>query len=227
MPQVFKINNFSTADSLIVASTVVVMALGFFFSARTLVRAIVDLIKERAPKGAWEWAGTFLILWFVLVAVAARAAIAVAARGGAGASSGMVGVGVPSASSAAVRTSAGKNRAGGWLAVSIIMVFLLPALFVRTILFEQPQRMAVSNSGIELLYRLPWRNLSINWSNISDIQLDRKEYYVQGITKAHNYTIVIDHDGAETRIVTDPWYEDQVNAAYQAAKAKLKDYKGE
>ena len=196
------------------------MLVAFLFSVRVIIQNIIVLVKQRDPKGTWEWAGTFLVLWILLIGVAVKVAVAAAAGGTPSTSSAISGTAVPSASSAAVRNMSGKNQAGGWLAVSIIFVFLLPALFIRAVLMEQPQRIVVSPTGIQLLYRLPWRNFSIDRSSIKSVDLHHSDYLVQGLTHAEDYSMIIEHDGVETKIMCNAWYQDQMKAAYKAAQTE-------
>jgi len=68
-----------------------------------------------------------------------------------------------------------KNRKGGAIAISLFSVVMCSAIISLFTFTEGPLRLAVSSKGVTLMYRLPWRDRSIQMNRITGVNLVRYE----------------------------------------------------
>jgi hypothetical protein len=194
----------------------------FVFLIVIFTRIIVQAANERGfylgRKSPWRGA---LVGCATLLAIISFAVIGGSMASSGGAGSGTSGAGTKSLSQG--YASSVRRSEKSWLAISLLAVPTLATVLIVTVLFEPPLKLSVSPRQVTFLYRLPWRDTSIDLTSITDVQLDRHDYFTQGIIRRHFYTLDISHRGMEMVVHCgqSPWHEEQLRAAYEDIRSEM------
>jgi hypothetical protein len=218
MPRVYEINWSGTFSNVVcfgITSFFVILIVVF---TRIIVRAAKGRGSYHGRDSPWRGA---LAACATLLAFLSFAVIGGSAASSGGAGSGTLGAGTKSLSQ--TYASSVRRSERSWIAISLLAVPTLVTVLIVTVLFEPPLQISVSLHQITLLYRLPWRNTSIDVASITGVQLDRHEYFTQGIFHRHFYTLDISHRGIETVVHCgqSPWHEEQLQVAYENIRSQI------